>query len=53
MYLNLVESLHKYGIQIYAKTPIINCDRPLEILTWLRLNAHKGDRQNYEKVEIV
>ena len=44
MYLNLVESLGKYGIQIYAKTPIINCNRPLEILTWLRCNAHKGDK---------
>lgn len=44
MYLNLVKALGKYGIQIYAKTPIVKFDRPLEILTWLRVNAHRCDK---------
>lgn len=44
MWKELVSALNQYDIHIYAKTPVLNFNRPLEILTWLRINAHKGDK---------
>ena len=44
MWKELVSALNQYDIHIYTKTPVLNFDRPLEILTWLRINAHKGDK---------
>lgn len=35
MYQYLVDSLAKYDMYIFDKTPVINFDRPLEIHTWL------------------
>lgn len=44
MYIYLEECLRKYNMHIYAKTPYVHEDRPLEIVTWLRIHAHKGDK---------
>lgn len=42
MYKYLVDSLAKYNMRIMSKTPIINQNRPLEIVTWLNRNKESG-----------
>lgn len=41
MYEYLVKSLEKYGMKIMSKTPVINMNRPLEIVTWLNNRSDK------------
>lgn len=47
MYKYLVDSLAKYNMTIMSKTPIINQNRPLEIVTWLNREVNK------EKIKYV
>ena len=42
MYKYLNQSLAKYGMEIYDRTPIIRFDRPLEIRTWIEEHQHLG-----------
>lgn len=41
MYEYLSKSLDKYGMKIISKTPVINMNRPLEIVTWLNNRTDK------------
>lgn len=43
MYKYLTDSLARYGMEIYDRTPIIKFDRPLEINTWLQGHADLGE----------
>lgn len=43
MYEYLVKSLEKYGMEIMSKTPVINMDRPLEIVAWLNNRTDKNN----------
>lgn len=47
MYGYLVKSLEKYGMKIMSKTPVINMNRPLEIVTWL------NNRNNKDSIRFV
>lgn len=47
MYEYLVKSLEKYGMKIMSKTPVINMNRPLEIVTWL------NNRNNKDSIRFV
>lgn len=42
MYRYLVKSLEKYGMKIMSKTPMINMNRPLEIVAWLNNRSDKN-----------
>ena len=46
MWKYLVDSLAKYGMSIYGKTPYIDVNRPKEILAWLEARSDK-DSINY------
>ena len=63
MYQYLVKSLAKYNMKIISKTPIVNMNRPLEIVTWLDSRVDKDEikfvsldddfsKENYEKYGI-
>ena len=63
MYQYLVKSLAKYDMKIISKTPVINMNRPLEIVTWLDSRADKDEikfvsldddfsKEDYEKYGI-
>ena len=41
MYEYLTKSLEKYGMKIMSKTPVIDMNRPLEIVTWLNNRSDK------------
>ena len=43
MYKYLTDSLAKYGMEVYDRTPIIKFDRPLEIHTWLAQHRNLGE----------
>lgn len=47
MYEYLVKSLEKYGMKIMSKTPVINMNRPLEIVTWL------NNRNNKDSIRFI
>ena len=63
MYQYLVNSLAKYDMKIISKTPVINMNRPLEIITWLDSRVDKDEikyvsldddfsKEDYEKYGI-
>ncbi len=43
MYQYLIESLAKYNMKIFSKTPVLGMNRPLEIITWLNNRVNKED----------
>ena len=43
IYQYLVKSLAKYDMKIISKTPVINMNRPLEIVTWLDRRVDKDE----------
>lgn len=43
MYQYLLDSLAKYDMKIIDKTPVIDMNRPLEIVTWINNQADKDD----------
>ena len=43
MYQYLVDSLAKYNMKIISKTPVVNMNRPLEIVTWLDNRVDKDE----------
>ena len=43
MYQYLVNSLAKYNMKIISKTPVVNMNRPLEIVTWLDNRVDKDE----------
>lgn len=47
MYQYLVNSLAKYDMKIISKTPVVNMNRPLEIVTWL------NNRVDKDKIKFV
>ena len=49
MYEYLVKSLEKYRMEIISKTPVINMNRPLEIVTWLN---NIGDKNSINFVSL-
>lgn len=49
MYQYLIDSLLKYDMQIVDHTPVIDCNRPLEILTWLE---EHGGKEKYKFISI-
>lgn len=49
MYQYLVNSLSKYDMKIIDHTPIVNCNRPLEICTWLE---EHGGKENYKYISL-
>lgn len=49
MYRYLVKSLEKYGMKIMSKTPMINMNRPLEVVTWLN---NRSDKNNIKFVSL-
>lgn len=42
-YQYLIDCLSKYDMEIISETPIINMNRPLEILTWINRREDKQD----------
>lgn len=63
MYQYLVESLAKYDMKIMSQTPVIDMNRPLEIITWLNNRVDKDEisfvsldddfsKEDYEKYGI-
>ena len=49
MYQYLVESLAKYGMEIMDSTPVVEMNRPLEIVTWLE---NREDKENIRYVSL-
>lgn len=47
MYQYLLDSLAKYNMEIISKTPIMDLNRPLEIVSWL------NDQEDKEKIRFV
>lgn len=45
----LVKSLAKYNMKIMSQTPVINMNRPLEIVTWL---SNRVDKENIKFVSL-
>lgn len=43
MYQYLIDSLAKYNMKIISKTPVVNMNRPLEIVTWLDNRVDKDE----------
>lgn len=43
MYQYLLDSLAKYDMKIIDKTPVIDMNRPLEIVTWINNQVDKDD----------
>lgn len=44
MYNYLEETLRKYDMEIFSKTPDVNGNRPAEIAEWLVCNGNKDDK---------
>lgn len=49
MYQYLVDSLAKYGMKIMDSTPVVEMNRPLEIVTWLE---NREDKENIRCVSL-
>lgn len=49
MHQYLIDSLLKYDMQVVDHTPIVACNRPLEILIWLE---NHGGKENYNFVSL-
>jgi hypothetical protein len=49
MYQYLIESLAKYNMKIFSKTPVLGMNRPLEIITWLN---NQVDKENIRFVSL-
>lgn len=49
MYQYLIESLAKYDMKIFSKTPVLGMNRPLEIITWLN---NQVDKENIRFVSL-
>lgn len=50
MYQYLLDELARYDMEIIDKTPVVNMDRPLEILTWLEEHGGK-DKYNFVSLD--
>ena len=46
---NFIAVLHKYGMELYDRTPIIGMDRPLEIRVWL--DKHKDQIDSFVSLD--